>query len=162
MRSALLNSMTFLDTPAESRKAWASKPRFCLDFLLDLTLFGFAITCITLPLLRRFITIMRLKARLMIGGWWRSFGAAYLRDRTPTHPSAVKALVPIRTSVMREFYRNRSAVVSKLTGVGSSFRLHRFSRIKFPIYVGIGPQTTFMQDAILASIDSTRRARDGK
>jgi hypothetical protein len=80
----------------------------------------------------------------------------------PTHPSVVKALVPIRTSVMREFYKNRSAVVSKLAGVGSSFRLHRFSRIKFPIYVGIGPQTTFMQDAILASIDSTRRARDGK
>jgi len=82
MRSALLNSVTFLDTPADSRKAWASKPRFCLDFLLDLTLLGFAITCITLPLVRRFITIMRLKARIMIGGWWRSFGAACLRDRT--------------------------------------------------------------------------------
>jgi hypothetical protein len=55
---------------------------------------------------------------------------------------------------------NRSAVVS--TGAGSSFRLNRFSRIKFPIYVWVGTQTTCIQDAILASIDATRRARDGK
>jgi hypothetical protein len=63
---------------------------------------------------------------------------------------------------IRKFYKNRSAVVSKLTGVGSSLRLNRFSRIKFPIYVGIGTQTTFMQKTILASIHSTRRTRDGK
>jgi hypothetical protein len=54
-----------------------------------------------------------------------------------THPSAVEAMVPIRTSVMREFFRNRSAVASKLAGVGSPFRLDCFSRIKLPIYVGI-------------------------
>jgi hypothetical protein len=63
---------------------------------------------------------------------------------------------------MRKFYKNRSAVVSKLAGVGSSSRLNRFGRIKFPVYVGVGTQTAFIQDAILASIDSTRRARDGK
>jgi hypothetical protein len=63
---------------------------------------------------------------------------------------------------MRKFYKNRSAVVSKLTGVGSSFRLNCFSRIKFPIYVGVGTQTTCVQDAILASIDSTRGTGDGK
>jgi hypothetical protein len=28
--------VTFLATPAESRKAWASKASFCLSFLLDL------------------------------------------------------------------------------------------------------------------------------
>jgi hypothetical protein len=50
---------------------------------------------------------------------------------------------------MRKFYKNRSAVVSKLTGVGSPLRLNRFSRIQFPIYVGIGTQTTFMQKTIL-------------
>ena len=63
---------------------------------------------------------------------------------------------------MRKFCKNGSAVVSKLTGVGSSLRLNRFSRIKFPIYVGIGTQTTCMQNTILAGIHSTRRARDGK
>src|ERR1700741_1747002 len=57
---------------------------------------------------------------------------------------------------MRKFYKNRSAVVSKLTGVGSPLRLNRFSRIEFPIYVGIGTQTTFMQKTILASIHSAR------
>jgi hypothetical protein len=66
------------------------------------------------------------------------------------------------SAAVRKSYKKCSAVILKLTGVGSSFGLNRFSRIKFPIYVGIGAQTTCMQDAILASIDSTRRARDGK
>jgi hypothetical protein len=47
-------------------------------------------------------------------------------------------------------------------GLGVSVCLNRLSRIERPIYVGIGAQTTCIQDAILASIDSTRRARDGK
>jgi len=71
-------------------------------------------------------------------------------------------MVHLLLAAMRRFYKNRSAIVLKLAGVGSSFRLNRFSRIKFPIYVGIGTQATCMQDTILASIDSTRRARDGK
>src|SRR5579859_3093701 len=32
MISALLNSLTFSATPAESKNAWASKARFCLGF----------------------------------------------------------------------------------------------------------------------------------
>jgi len=61
----------------------------------------------------------------------------------------------------RKFYENRSTVVLKLTGVGSPSRLNRFSRIKFPVYVRVRTRTTRIQDAILASIDPTRRARDG-
>ena len=63
---------------------------------------------------------------------------------------------------MQEFYKTRSAVVSKLTRVGSSFRLNRFGRIKFPIYVGVRTQTTSIQDTTLSGIDSTRGTRDGK
>src|SRR5437016_7066720 len=50
------NSTTFLATPAESRKAWASKARLCMDFLLDLLLLELAITCITPPLKSKSIT----------------------------------------------------------------------------------------------------------
>ena len=57
---------------------------------------------------------------------------------------------------------NEIEFVPKLSRVGSSFCLNRFSRVKLPVYVGIGTKTTFIQDAILASIDSTRWARDGK
>src|SRR5580700_7169921 len=50
MPSAFLNSLTFLDTPAESRKVWASKASFSVDFLLDFVLREVAISRIKLPL----------------------------------------------------------------------------------------------------------------
>jgi len=48
--SVIFDIPHFSRVPAESRKAWASKPRFCVDFLLDLMLRGLAITCMTPPL----------------------------------------------------------------------------------------------------------------
>jgi hypothetical protein len=42
--------LTFLDTPAESRKVWASKASFSVDFLLDFVLREVAISRIKLPL----------------------------------------------------------------------------------------------------------------
>jgi hypothetical protein len=56
MASALLNSLTFLDTPAESRKAWASKASFCVDFILDFVLLEFASFFMTAPLENESIT----------------------------------------------------------------------------------------------------------
>jgi hypothetical protein len=49
MASGLLNSLTFLATPAESRKAWASKASFGVDFPLDFVLLEFAICRIKHP-----------------------------------------------------------------------------------------------------------------
>src|SRR5882724_483157 len=60
-------STTLLATPAESRKAWASKARFCVDFLLDLMLLEIAIACITSPLNNSFSEDMRTETRLIIG-----------------------------------------------------------------------------------------------
>jgi hypothetical protein len=48
------------------------------------------------------------------------------------------------------------------SGTKGSFRLNRFNRIKFPVYVVFGTQTASVQDTFLASIDTARRARDGK
>jgi hypothetical protein len=50
MPSALLNSLTYLDTPAESRRVWASNARFCVDSLLDLMLLDSANSRIRPPL----------------------------------------------------------------------------------------------------------------
>jgi hypothetical protein len=67
--AAFLNSITFLATPAVSRKTWTLKVSFCVDFLLELMLLEFAIFCITPPLDSKRITTMRLKTRLAIGGY---------------------------------------------------------------------------------------------
>jgi hypothetical protein len=40
------DSLTFLATPAESRKSWRSKPRFFLSIILDFTLLELAIALI--------------------------------------------------------------------------------------------------------------------
>jgi len=46
MVAFLGNSAIFLATPAESRKAWASKASFFLSFVLDLILLDLAIVLI--------------------------------------------------------------------------------------------------------------------
>src|SRR5271155_3377592 len=53
MASGLLNSLTFLDTPAESRNAWASKTSFGVDFLLGLMFLVLAICRIKHPFIAK-------------------------------------------------------------------------------------------------------------
>jgi hypothetical protein len=45
-------ALNFSRTPAESRKAWASKTRFRLSFVLDLMLLGLAIVPINPRLIK--------------------------------------------------------------------------------------------------------------
>src|SRR5882724_4888157 len=79
-------STTLLATPAESRKAWASKARFRVDFLLDLMLLELAIACMTSPLNTCFSEVARIEASLIIG--------SSLTDTAHFRPTAIRRELP--------------------------------------------------------------------
>src|SRR5713101_1827912 len=67
MFSDLRYSTTFLATPPESRKAWTSKARFCVDFLLELMLPELTITRMMLAFHRK--PIIYHEAQRKINAW---------------------------------------------------------------------------------------------
>src|ERR1700720_705317 len=95
------NSAILLAIPAESRKAWALKPRFCVDSVWDLVFFELAITRINLPYCSRVGIVLPSCGRTLLAA--ETVGRGW-RRQVEWHRRAID--VPEITVRICEFYRD--------------------------------------------------------